>query len=355
MARILYGVHATGRGHAMRALTVARGHPQHEFLFVSHGEPARMLGREFRVFKCPGIVTPVSRHRVQLASVVTRNVPTLAACAHWVRAVRRAAEDFKPDAALTDLEMFVPHVARRLGLPSLSVGNDHMATIGRIALPPAELLNWAGTATSIRILFSTADQYLIPCFYDVPLRRTGASARRVPPLLRDEVIAMQPARGDHVVAYQGHQTLPRFIEVLEKMGRPVHVYGMGRGAARGNLSFMEFDERAFLADLASCAYVICGGSHTLISEALHLGKPVLAMPVVGMFEQHLNSLYLERCGYGMQSRLRRFSLAEVEAFEQRLDGYRGKIGEGGFCGNAAAFAALHEFMSGRWRPTDRRT
>jgi uncharacterized protein (TIGR00661 family) len=353
MARILYGVHATGRGHAMRALTVARAHPQHEFLFVSHGEPARMLGREFRVFESPGIVTPVSRHRVQLLSVVTHNVPTLAACAHWIRAGRRAAEDFKADVALTDLEMLVPHVARRLGLPSLSVGNDHMTTMGRIAVPPGEILNWAGTATSIRLLFSAADQYLIPCFYDVPLR-ASASARRVPPLLRDEVIAMQAARGDHVVAYQGHQTLPRFIEVLEQVGRPVHVYGMERGATRGNLSFMQFDEQAFLADLASCAYVICGGSHTLISEALHFGKPVLAMPVVGMFEQHLNSLYLERCGYGMQSRLRRFSLADVEAFERGLDDYRQKIGEGRFCGNAAAFAALDEFLSGRWRPTDRR-
>jgi uncharacterized protein (TIGR00661 family) len=305
------------------------------------------------VFECPGIVTPVRRHRVKLVSVVTQNVPMLAACAHWVRAVRRAAEDFKPDVALTDLEMLVPHVAHRLGLPSLSVGNDHMATLGRLALPPSEILNWAGTATSIRLLFSAAGQYLIPCFYEVPLRPTGAPVRRVPPLLRDEVIATQPARGDHVVAYQGHWTLPRFIEVLEKVGRPVHVYGMGRGAARGNVSFMAFDERAFLADLASSAYVICGGSHTLISEALHLGKPVLAMPVVGMFEQHLNSLYLERCGYGMQSRLRRFSLAEVQAFERQLDGYRDRIGEGRFCGNAPAFAALDEFISGRWRPTDR--
>jgi uncharacterized protein (TIGR00661 family) len=335
----------------MRALTIARRHPQHEFLFVCHGEPARMLGREFQVFECPGIVTPVRRHRVQLVSVVTRNIATLAASAHWVRAIRHAAERFKPDAALTDLEMLVPRVARRLGLPSLSLGNDHMATMGRIALPPAAILNWAGTATSIRLLFTAADQYLITCFYEVPLRRAGASARRVPPLLRDEVIAMQPAPGDHVVAYQGHQTFRRFIEVLEKIGRPVHVYGMGRGAPRGNLSFMEFDEQAFVADLASCAYVICGGSQTLISEALHLGKPVLAMPVVGMFEQYLNSLYLERCGYGMRSSLRRFSLAEVEAFELQLDAFRQRIGVGRFCGNAAAFAALDDFIAARWRPT----
>jgi uncharacterized protein (TIGR00661 family) len=354
MARILYGVHGTGRGHAMHALTVARHHPQHEFLFVSHGEPARMLGREFQVFECPNPVTPVSGHRVDFIAAVLRTAPTLAASRHWRREVRRAAERFKPDVALTDLEFFVPRVARTLQLPSLSVGNVHMTTLGRIALPPSAMVNWAATATSVSLLFSAAEQYLISCFYQAPLRRPRPWVRCVPPLLRDEVIKSQPVQGDHVVAYQGHQTFQRFIEVLGQLGRPVHVYGMGGGATRGNLSFKAFEEQAFIADLASCAYVICGGSHTLISEALHLGKPVLAMPVVGMFEQYLNSHCLERCGYGKQSSLRRFSVAEVRAFERRLDDYRGRIGEGQFNGNQAAFAALDDFIAARWRPRDGR-
>jgi len=333
----------------MRALTVARSHPQHEFLFVSHGGPARMLGKEFEVFECPDMVTPVSRHRVQLMSVLSRNIPTLAAAGYWGREVRRIAERFKPDVTLTDLELFVPWVARTMSLPTLSVGNDHMATLGRVDCPPSELLNWAGTALSSRVLFSAPAQYLIPCFYDVPLRRASAIARRVPPLLRNEVAEMQPTTGDHVVAYQGHQTAPHFVDVLEGLDRPVHLYGLENAPPRGRLSFRQFDERAFLEDLASCAYVICGASHTLISEALHLGKPVLGIPVAGMFEQLLNAHYLERCGYGMRTSMRRFSVAEVNSFEQQLDTCRSHIGEGRFNGNATAFAALDDFIAGRWR------
>jgi uncharacterized protein (TIGR00661 family) len=353
MARILYGVHGTGRGHAMRALTVARLHPHHEFLFVTHGEPARMLGREFQVFECPNPVTPVNSHRVDFVAAVLRSAATLAASPYWSHQVRRAAERFRPDVALTDLEFFVPRVARTLQLPSLSIGNDHMTTLGRIALPPSAIVNWAATATSIGLLFSSPEQYLMPCFYEAPLRRASPAARRVPPLLRDEVIKTQPTGGDHVVAYQGHQTFQRFTEVLAQIGRPVHVYGVGEGETCGHLSFKAFDEAAFLTDLASCTYAVCGGSHTLISEALHLGKPVIAMPVAGMFEQYLNAYCLEQCGYGRHSSLRRFSLDEVRAFERRLDDYRGRIGMGRFNGNPAAFAALDDFITARWRPKDR--
>ena len=55
MARIVYGVHGTGRGHAVRALTLAQHAPSHDFLFFSHGEAARLLGKQFEVIECPKI------------------------------------------------------------------------------------------------------------------------------------------------------------------------------------------------------------------------------------------------------------------------------------------------------------
>ena len=74
--------------------------------------------------------------------------------------------------------------------------------------------------------------------------------------------------------HEGYPTFPAFVEHLAALGRPVHVYGLEKAASRGRVTFEDFDEQAFLDDLASCAYVVCGGGHTLISEALHLGKPV---------------------------------------------------------------------------------
>lgn len=349
MARILYGVHGTGRGHAVRALAVAQHYSQHDFLFVCHGEAARLLGREYRVFECPNPVTPVGSHRVDAPAALLRTLGMLGNGAHWRRRVEQAAEAFAPDCALTDYEFFVPRVARRMGLACLSLDNQHVITMGRIEFPLAQMPSWLATAASVRLFFSSADQYLICNFFDVPARTPSPWSRQLPPLLRGDVVARRPTVGDHIVAYQGYPTFPAFVEHLAALGRPVHVYGLGKSSSLGPVGFKEFDEQSFLDDLASCAYVVCGGGHTLISEALHLGKPVLSIPVRGAFEQFLNAHYLERLGLGMRADLTTFSPRILGEFEVRLGGYRGRISRGVFCGNDAVFASIDEFIAGRWR------
>jgi uncharacterized protein (TIGR00661 family) len=51
-------------------------------------------------------------------------------------------------------------------------------------------------------------------------------------------------------------------------------------------------------DLASARAVVCTAGFTLLSEARHLGKPVLAVPNRGFFEQALNALYLRHSRAG---------------------------------------------------------
>lgn len=349
MARILYGVHGTGRGHAIRALTVAQHYSRHDFLFVCHGEAARLLSRDFRVHECPNPVTPVGSHRVDAAAAMLRTATTLSRSGRWSRELRRAIEAFGPDCAITDYEFFVPRVSRSLGLPCLSLDNQHVMTLGRIDCPVRQAPSWLATALSVQLLFSSADQYLISNFFEVAPRNASQSIRQVPPLLRGDVVARQARKGDHVVAYQGYPTFTAFTGHLSKLDRPVHVYGLGDGRGEGRLSFRAFDAQAFLDDLASCAYVVCGGGHTLISEALYLGKPVLSIPVRGAFEQFLNAHYLERLGYGMRSDLATFSPQVLREFEARLDTCRSRIAGATFCGNDMAFAAIDDFIAGRWR------
>ena len=76
------------------------------------------------------------------------------------------------------------------------------------------------------------------------------------------------------------------------------VYGFDEDRHRRQPHFKKNSEPGFLDDLASCRYVVCGGSHTLLSEALYYGKPVISFPIKGAFEQFLNAFYLERLGYG---------------------------------------------------------
>ncbi len=45
--------------------------------------------------------------------------------------------------------------------------------------------------------------------------------------------------------------------------------------------------------------VVAGGGFSLLSEAVYLGKPVLAIPLRGQFEQLMNARYLQREGFGL--------------------------------------------------------
>ena len=93
MARIIYGVHGTGHGHAIRALTVARHFAEHEFLFLSHGAGAAILSPEFQVLESPCLVTVVRQHKVAPLATLYQDAVILSQS--WASRRRLRAEAFK--------------------------------------------------------------------------------------------------------------------------------------------------------------------------------------------------------------------------------------------------------------------
>jgi len=124
----------------------------------------------------------------------------------------------------------------------------------------------------------------------------------------------------------------------------VMVYGFDEERREGNLHFKKNSESGFLEDLASCRYVVCGGSHTLVSEALFYGKPVISFPIKNAFEQYLNALYLKRLGYGRFFAGFRPLPEIIPAFEADLGSYRAHISTGHFCGNEEIYASVDQFI-----------
>ena len=347
MANILYGVHGTGHGHAIRALTVARHYPEHRFLFVSHLDGARTLKPHFPVVECANPVTPVRNHRVQSATLWS-SAWNLLGGPHWFRVVQKAAEEFRPDVALTDYEFFVPLVARARRIPCLSLDNQHALTLGRPEVPAGQGLSRFLTAGAVRGLFSFARLYLVSSFFrpPAPVRPT---VRWAPPLLRDDLLRRRPAHGDFVLAYQGYSTFREFARTLRAIGRPVRAYGLGPAGTDGPVEFKIPNETEFLDDLAACAYVVCGGGHTLISEALWCGKPVFSVPIRGAYEQQLNAAQLARAGFGQAVAPAGFTESALEDFERHLDDYRANVRRDYRADQGEIYAALDDFIAGRWR------
>ena len=133
------------------------------------------------------------------------------------------------------------------------------------------------------------------------------------------------------------------------------VYGFNQEGRQGNLHFKKNSETGFLEDLAGCSYLICGGSHTLLSEALYLGKPVLSFPITRAFEQYLNAFYLERLGYGRKLENQNPSPAIIPAFEARLEQFQKNISQGHFCGNQEIYDLISYFIKHHTLPAGNQT
>jgi uncharacterized protein (TIGR00661 family) len=90
--------------------------------------------------------------------------------------------------------------------------------------------------------------------------------------------------------------------------------------------FLAPSRDGFLRDLCRCKAVIATAGFTLISEALHLGKPYLAFPMQGQYEQQLNAHQLDNAGWGRFGRaverdLLAAFLYDLPDFKAALAGY----------------------------------
>lgn len=345
MARILYGIHGTGHGHAMRGLTIARRLGRHEFLFIANDDAPQVFGQEFPVRRLPNLGTVFKNYQVDLPATIQRAVPLLWHRERYIRQTLDIINEFKPDICMTDLEYFVPRAAERAGIPCLTLDHQHIITCCRHDLPADMRWDYWLQGLTPRYLFRPTEANIIVAFYHPPVL-PQFNARVVPPLLRTQVLNLRPRDDGHVLVYQSNSTHRRLIEFLQKATtRTCYVFGYDRTEGRdGNVVFMKKSEQGFLDLLEGCAYVIQGGGHTLMTESLHCGKPILTMPIRAMVEQRFNALYVEQLGYGMQADMATLEPSLLRRFEDRLPEFRANIGQGRFCGNEGVFGMVDYFI-----------
>ena len=345
MGRVLYGVHGTGHGHAMRGLTIARHLKQHEFLFVANDDAPNVLEPEFKVYPIPNLGTVFKDYRIDFPATIAKAIPLLLGQKKYIEEVCQLIRDFKPDVCMTDLEYFVPKAAKKMGLPCLTLDHQHIITCCEHNLPPRMLWDAFVQGLTPRYLFAPTDYNLLISFY-APAMLPKYKGRVAPPILRERVLAAKPKDLGHIVVYQSNSTSQKLLDFLQvATKRTCYIFGYAKTEGQvNNLIFCPKSEEGFLDLLANASYVIQGGSHTLMSEALYLGKPILSLPLGAMVEQLFNALYLERLGYGLACAIDKLTVNFLKKFEADLDQFRAAISRGNFVGNDLVFQLVDQFV-----------
>jgi len=302
MARIVYGLAGEGSGHAMRARVVL-GHLQragHE-LKIATFDRGLALAKDYDVTPVEGLSIAARDNRVSVLRTLAENVKRLPRGARSAREVRaKLFEQFQPQLVISDFEPLTAHLALRERVPLVSLDNQHFQRYVEHELAPGLSREARTTLAIVRAIVPRSQRSIVTSF--LPGKPRNERTFLVPPILRPEILAARPSRGEHVLVYCT-QVYESLIDDLRSLARvPFRLYGFERAGKDRNLEFKKFSAEGFLADLAGARAVIATAGFTLLGETLHLGKPLLALPMKGQYEQELNSYLLGKSGWGRDGR-----------------------------------------------------
>ena len=344
MANIVYGVSGEGSGHSSRAREML-AHLQscgHTIKVASYDRGYRNLYQDFDTHRIVGLTIVSEDNQVSSLKTLIQN---LAAVPSGQAALTELKESlfkrFQPDCVITDFEPMTAYLAQHYNIPLISLDNQHRMRYMEYPCPPGYRKDAILTEAIIRAIVPRPSVSLITTFFFGKLKNKRSFL--FPPILRRAVLDLSANRQDHILVYvtAGYDSL---IKVLKTFHRERFlVYGYDKNDIDGPLHYRPFSKEGFLCDLAAAKCVIATAGFTLITEALYLGKPYLALPMKGQFEQILNALMLEKLGYGKH--VNRLDRGVVAAFFYGLPDYEAQLHDYSRQGNRAITDKLDELLA----------
>ena len=196
------------------------------------------------------------------------------------------------DMVITDFEPISARIARRHGIPSVGIAHQYAFAYDI----PVE----RGYPLGLFTLKNFA-----PADYQLGLHWHHFGQPILPPVVPGYLKKGPKVMSDKFLVYLPFEDLDEIGRLLRNLaGFHFYIYhgSCGKAEDEGNLHFRPFKRDGFLRDLCECGGVICNAGFELTSEALHLGKRVLAKPLAGQMEQESNALAMSQLGLGTVSR-----------------------------------------------------
>jgi uncharacterized protein (TIGR00661 family) len=347
--RIAYGVMGYGRGHATRTASVLPALMQgHEITVYAGGDAYEVLAPQFPTVRIPVIGYRYNaRGGHSFPRTIADNLAPMSDLLFGGQGMASVEREFlarDTQLVISDSEAWTHRVAQKLRLPRISF--DHIGIIGYCKPHfPADLwLTGLRDAWGYRTLMGVPERILISSFY--PAEPLYPHTKIVGPMLRDEVLRAKATNGNYLLCYFNkgeHQYQPHIDRALRLLDCPVVIYGTPYRGRVENLDFRAPSNEGFVRDLAGCRAVLSTAGNQTIGEAIHLGKPILAVPE-DAFEQRLNAHIIEKMGVGMRAGLRSLTPSDVDRFLGHNAWYRSNMQDHARDGRREAIEVLHRYV-----------
>ncbi|MGO3345318.1 MAG: MJ1255/VC2487 family glycosyltransferase [Marinomonas sp.] len=288
--KVLYGVQGTGNGHITRARSMAEEFKlagvEVDFMFSGRSKSDYFDMDVFGNYRTFEGLSFVAKHG-QLDLLATCQKANFLALFKDIRQLNTRPYDL----VITDFEPIVAWAAKHQGTPCLGFG--HQYAFGH------DIPRYTGKRMSQWILSNFAPS----------TTRLGAHWHHfgypiLPPLVHLNEKKNTPD-DKTVLVYLPFEHSEEVIEWLE--GVPdynfrLHCKDIDPGVY-GNIEVFPFSLSEFQKNLSECESVLCNAGFELNSEALQLGRRILAKPMQGQIEQLSNMIALEKLGLAQTSEI----------------------------------------------------
>lgn len=342
MANILYGVNGEGAGHSSRSREVlshlvSQGHKVH---VASFDRGLQNLRDTFDVTEIYGFRFAYVNNRVRYKQTIAKNLFTAPKAARSIHQLMRLTDEWQTQLVITDFEPLTCHIAHRKRLPVITIDNQHCLTNTEVAIPREFRRDAAAAKLVCRLMTPRADASLVTTFFFPKVKKTKTFL--FPPILREQILNAKPTDGGAILVYVTSPA-PELAKALSSVRANFIAYGFGREGREGNITYKKPSMDGFLADLIAAKAIIANAGFSLVTEALHLGKPYLAVPVAHQFEQTFNAYWLAQMEYGAW--WEDLNKERIESFLYNFPLYREKLQAYPRQGNEALFSKLDSLIT----------
>ena len=246
------------------------------------------------------------------------------------RAMAQAEDALKcPNLVITDYEPVSAQYAYACNAPLMTLDQQSKYLCADVP----ERLADTGTLDEImrlRMFFPRAEARLACSFFRLE-QKAGApeKVRLIPPILSPAILRLRHRPGSRrgILVYLSEQMRDaeerqRLFDLLGREDRyRFDVFlpaGIAGASTAPHVTVFRHGDPAFHGMLAACHGIVSTAGHSLLSEAMHLGIPVLALPLK-LYEQQMNAHAIAGGGFGLSGG--RLSVALLRRFVDNLPGY----------------------------------
>lgn len=282
--KILYGVQGTGHGHISRAkvvLPALRKVADVDVLISGYNFKLDLDGEI--AYKVRGI----SLEYDQLGSVDLLETARKLDPVRFIQDMNATpVQDY--DFVVNDFEPVSAWAAQKAGIPCVAISHQAAFLSPKVPRPKRRNLFSEGVM-----------KHFAPCTSAI-----GCHFRRYddfiePPIIREAIKQLTPTAGGHVTVY-----LPAFnYEYLYSIFKNIrevewHIFSQDCDAPfqKRNVRVNPVGKESFLQSFQDSLGIVCSAGFEAPSEAMYLGKKLLAIPIRNQYEQKCNAAALEELG-----------------------------------------------------------